>query len=111
MQMLVDERKQVRALLLDPVKRRGLARPFRSGRECRMFVEAALSEARLPLWEFCSWAILGLGAQNRRHVHLLGRGSWLKLSVEFFYAASLRGLLAAATVLMSPEDQGRQLKR
>ena len=42
-QMLVDERKQVRALLLDPVKRRGLARPFRSGRECRMFVSPAVS--------------------------------------------------------------------
>jgi hypothetical protein len=41
--MLVDERKQGRALLLDPVKRRGLPRPFRSGRECRMFVEAELA--------------------------------------------------------------------
>jgi len=40
--MLVDERKQVRALLLDPVKSRSLARPFRSGRECRMFVDAAV---------------------------------------------------------------------
>jgi hypothetical protein len=29
--MLVDERKQVRALLLDPVKRRSLAQPVRSG--------------------------------------------------------------------------------
>jgi hypothetical protein len=40
--MLVDERKQVRASM-DPVKRRSLARPFRSGRECRMFVEAEVS--------------------------------------------------------------------
>jgi len=31
--MLIDERKQVRALLLYSVKRRSLARPFRSGRE------------------------------------------------------------------------------
>jgi len=41
-QMLVDERKQVRALL-DPVKRRSLARPFQSGRECRMCVNAGVS--------------------------------------------------------------------
>jgi hypothetical protein len=43
--MLVDERKQVRALLLDPVKRRSLARPFRSGEECLMFVDAAARDA------------------------------------------------------------------
>jgi hypothetical protein len=41
--MLVDERKQLRALLLDPVNRRSLARPFRSSRECRMFVEGEAS--------------------------------------------------------------------
>ena len=45
-QMLVDEREQVRALLLDPVKRRGLARPFRSGRECRMFVKGEAAADR-----------------------------------------------------------------
>jgi hypothetical protein len=39
-QMLVDERKQVRALP-EPVKRRSLARPLRSGRECWMFVVPA----------------------------------------------------------------------
>jgi len=33
-EMLVRERKQVRTLLLGPVKRRSLARSFPSGQEC-----------------------------------------------------------------------------
>jgi hypothetical protein len=37
-QMLVDERKQVRTPLPDPAKRRSLARPCRSGREFRLCV-------------------------------------------------------------------------
>ncbi len=44
MQMLVGKRKQVRVLLLDPVKRRSLARPFRSGREFCVFVKPEASE-------------------------------------------------------------------
>jgi hypothetical protein len=40
MEMLVGEQEQDRsALLLDPAGRRSLINPFRSGRECRMFVD------------------------------------------------------------------------
>jgi hypothetical protein len=42
MEMLAGEQKQDRAaLLLDPAGR-SLISPFRSGRVCRMFVEAAV---------------------------------------------------------------------
>jgi hypothetical protein len=47
MEMLVDERKQVRAML-DPVKTRTLARPYRSGRDSRMFVRTAVSPSENP---------------------------------------------------------------
>lgn len=38
-QMLVDERKRVRALLLGPVKKEVLPGGFRAARECQMFVD------------------------------------------------------------------------
>jgi hypothetical protein len=44
MEMLVGEQKQDGvALLLDPAERRSLISPFRSGRKCRMLVNAEAS--------------------------------------------------------------------
>ena len=99
-QMLVDERKQVRTPLPDPAKRRSLARPCRSGREFCLCVEGAVSGAT-PIALIAPLDVPQMSFQGRDWLH------WRRVaaptaSPEFRWEADRSGPVAVSAAI--PHD-------